>query len=74
MKVRSEASKNGQSLAVELTDDDGAEIREDWGDLPLNARVSLLQKHADKLVVMWLARNELISMEFAKQRLKELSS
>ena len=73
MKVRSEASKNGQSLAVELTDDDGAEIRADWSALPLNTRVALLQKHADKLVVVWMARNGLISEEFGKQRLKELS-
>ena len=73
MKVRSEASRNGQSLAVELTDEDGREIKPDWDMLSLNTRVMELQKHADKLVVIWMARNELISKEYGKQRLTELS-
>lgn len=73
MKVRSEATRNGQSLAVELDDMDGEiQFGENWDRMTLNERAVALQKHADKLVVVWMVRNELISREYGEQRLKEL--
>lgn len=73
MKVRSEASRGGESLAVELADSDGAQMFAEWANWSVNRRTQELQKAADRLVVVWMVRNGLITQEFGKQRLGELA-
>lgn len=73
MNIRSEAAgPQGRSVAVELTDDDGRLAFPDWDDMALNDRFRRLSAKADTLVVFYLARENIVTPEYARQRIAAL--
>lgn len=73
MNVRTEAAgPNGRSIAVELSDEDGRASFPDWDRLVTNDRFRKLSAKADSLVVFYLARENIVTPEYARQRIAAL--
>ena len=75
MKVRSEITRNGSSLEVELDDLDGtAQYYTQWAGWTHAEKLTKLQKLADFHVLQWASRNDLLSEDYVRQRIKELTT
>ena len=74
MNVRTEASSpnGGRSIAVELSDADGELEWDDWAQMAVPERFRRLSARADMLLVVYLARENMITPEQARQRLATL--
>ena len=72
MKVRTGATKNGRVIDIELDSDDGEHTFHDWKILTTAEKFKRLSAEADKLLVYYLAREHIISSDYAHQRVKEI--
>jgi hypothetical protein len=73
VNVRTEAAgPNGRTIAVEVNDQDGRESFPDWDSMSINDRFRRLSAKADSLLVFYLARENIITPEYARQRMAAL--
>ena len=70
MNVRTEAAgPGGRSIAVELSDADGASAFPGWDQLSVADRFKKLSAKADSLLVYYMAREHMMTPEQARSRL-----
>lgn len=57
---------------VGLNENDGAQLFPEWKSWSWGTRMQNLQKRADILVVKYMLENDAITLDYAKQRIKEI--
>ena len=74
MRITCGTTYEGRTIEVTLDDDDGrlAEGSEEWAVMSVADRFKVLARDADELVVFYLAKEHIISKEYAAQRIREI--